>query len=247
MANLKGKVALVTGASGGIGSAIAKRLAKDGANVAVHYGGSESAAKEVVGAIEAMDRKAVAVQADLAKSDAIAKMFDEVLEHFNGIDIVVNNAGVFVLQPAAEVTEDHIETIFNVNVKGLLLVSAAAARKLRDNGRIINLSSVVATGPMAGASVYAASKAAVEAVVRCQAQELGGRGITVNAVAPGTTDTEMLQSGLDEEARKQMAEQTPLGRLGKPEDIADVVAFLASEDARWVTGATIVASGGLAL
>lgn len=245
MSKLSGKTAIVTGSSRGIGAGIARRLAADGAAVAVNYAGSGDAARAVAKAITDAGGKAVVVQADLSTAAGVTKLFDESEQGLGKIDILVNNAGVFDMAAIADVTEAHYDKLFDVNVKGVTLAMAAAGKRLRDGGRIINITSQIARWVMPGASVYSATKAAVEQLTRIAAIDLGARRITVNAVAPGTTATEMLMSGMTDDVMRQMVAATALGRLGEPADIADVVAFLASEDARWVTGAIVDANGGL--
>ncbi len=243
---LSGKVALVTGGSRGIGAAIARRLAADGAKVVVNYARSEGPADEVVRAIEGTGGEARAVRADLGDPAQVRPLFEATIAAFGRLDILVNNAGVFAMRPLTEVDLAHYSGMFDVNVRGPLLASAEAARRFPpEGGRIVNISSQVVRAAIAGGSVYSATKAALESMTRVHATELGPKGVTVNAVAPGTTDTEMLREGLPEEARKMMVGNTAMGRLGTPEDIADVVAFLASDDARWVTGQCIDVSGGL--
>jgi 3-oxoacyl-[acyl-carrier protein] reductase len=246
MGRLQGKAALVTGASRGIGAAIARRLAADGARVVVNYSSSAGAADEVVRRIRAAGGEATAVRADVSDPARIGPLFAEALRALGGLDVLVNNAGVFEMRPPQEIDVALYERLFNLNVRGVLLASVEAARHFGpEGGRIINLSSGAARGSFPGASVYSASKAAVEALTRGFAADLGPRQVTVNAVAPGTTDTEMLRAGLPEEAKQHMIANTALGRLGTPEDIAGVVAFLACDDARWITGQVIDANGGL--
>ena len=243
---MTGKVALVTGASRGIGRAVAERLAKDGARVVVNFARNTEAAQETVAAIQAEGGEAVAEQADLSQAAEVTRLFDAVTDRFGRLDVLVNNAGVYEARPLDRVDEDHFTGLFDINVLAVLLASREAARRIGDGGgRIINLSSGAARAAVPGGSVYAASKAAVEALTRCHAAELGPRGITVNAVAPGFTESDMLDMALPSEARGMMIGLTALGRLGRPEDIADVVAFLASDDARWITGEVIGANGGL--
>ena len=243
---MTGKVALVTGASRGIGRAIAERLARDGARVVVNFARNAEAAQETVAGIQAEGGEAVAEQADLSQVGEVTRLFDAVTDRFGRLDVLVNNAGAYEARPLDRVDEDHFTALFDTNVLGILLASREAARRFGDGGgRIINLSSGAARAAVPGGSVYAASKAAVEAFTRCHAAELGPRGITVNAVAPGFTESDMLDVALPSEARSMMIGLTALGRLGRPEDIADVVAFLASNEARWITGEIIGANGGL--
>ena len=241
MADLTGRVAIVTGASRGIGRAIAERLGRDGASVVVNYAGSQEKAEEVVRAIEATGSKAIAVQADMSQPDNVKHLFDETEKQFGQIHILVNNAGTFVMKPAIDITQEEFDKVININVLGVFLALQEAARRMPDGGRIVNLASNVTVQSLANSSVYAASKAAVEQFTRVLAKELGSRQITVNAVAPGATETDMIP----DVAREVVPKQTPLGRLGQPEDIADVVAFVVSEEARWITGQIIGANGGM--
>lgn len=241
-----GKVAVVTGASRGIGRAIAERFARDGARVVINYARSVGQAEQVVAGIRQRGGEAIAVQADMGQPTEIPQLFELTTERLGGLDILVNNAGAYEARPLERTDEAHYAALFDVNVRGVLLASQEAARRFGDTGgRIINISSGAAQAAVPGGAIYAASKAAVEALTRCHAAELGPRGITVNAVAPGFTESDMLDVALPTEARYAMIALTALGRLGRPEDIADVVAFLASDDARWITGETIGASGGL--
>jgi 3-oxoacyl-[acyl-carrier protein] reductase len=241
MAALTGKVAIVTGASRGIGRAIAERLGRDGASVVVNYAGSKEKAQEVVAAIEAVGAKAIAVQADMSNPDEVRQLFEKTEAHFGKFQILVNNAGTFLMKPAVEITLEEFDKLIAVNVRGVFLALQEAARRIESGGRIVNLSSNVTIASMANSSVYAASKAAVEQFTRVLAKELGDRQITVNAIAPGATETDMLP----DMAREMAQKMTPLDRLGQPEDIADVVAFVVSEEARWITGQIIGVNGGM--
>lgn len=243
---MTGKVAVVTGASRGIGRAVAERFARDGARVVVNYARSGDQAEQVVAGIREWGGEAIAVQADMGRPEQIAQLFKQTTERFGRLDVLVNNAGAYDAHRLERSDEAHYAALFDVNVRGVLLASREAARRFGETGgRIINISSGAARAAVPGGAVYAASKAAVEALTRCHAAELGPRGITVNAVAPGFTESDMLDVALPAEARDGMIALTALGRLGRPEDIADVVAFLTSDDARWITGETIGASGGL--
>ncbi|MFE7506919.1 SDR family oxidoreductase [Promicromonospora sp. NPDC057488] len=241
---LEGKNALVTAGSRGIGRAIALALGERGANVVVNYRTSADAADQIVETISAGGGKAVAVQADLGVPEDVARLFEEAERAFGRLDIVVNNVGVNLVAPLAETTEDDFDRTVAVNFKGSFLVLRNAARIVSDDGRIISISTgnTRVTMPMIG--VYAATKAAVEQMTYSLAKEVGSRGITVNVVLPGLTDTDGLRPEIRENAAGIIG-MTPLGRMGRPEDVADVVAFLASEKARWVTGQAIGASGGL--
>jgi 3-oxoacyl-[acyl-carrier protein] reductase len=246
MSDLAGKVALVTGASRGIGAAIAKRLAAEGASVVVNYSRSADAADAVVREIEAAGGQAMAAQADVADPAAVRRLFATTLERWGRLDILVNNAGVAEFRPLAAITEAHYARQFDVNVRGVLFATQEAARVMGEaGGRIVNITSGAAKAAPPNTSVYSATKAAVETMTRSHAAELGPRRITVNAVAPGLTVTDMLTQNIPAEAQQAMVKSTALGRLGTPEDIAAVVAFLVSDDGSWVTGQIIGANGGL--
>ena len=244
---LSGKVAVVTGASKGIGAGIAKQLAAEGAAVVVNYSSSKSGADKVVAEITGAGGKAVAAQADMAKGADIGKLFAEAKKTFGRLDILVNNAGIYGFSPLENVTEEYFHKQFNLNVLGLLL-SCQAAVRLFDSagGNIINISSVVSTLGFPNASVYSGTKGAVDSITRSLAKELGPRGIRVNAINPGMVDTEGTQSAgiAASDMRKQIEAQTPLGRIGRPQDIAGLALFLASPDSSWITGETFVISGG---
>lgn len=244
---LSGKVAVVTGASKGIGAAIAKKLAADGASVVVNYASSRSGADEVVAAITAAGGRAVAVQADLAKKTDVERLFEESDRAFGRLDILVNNAGVYEFMPLEGITEEHFHRQFNLNVLGLILATQqAAARFGPEGGSVVNIGSVAGTSAQPTASVYSGTKAAVNAVTLSLARELGPRKIRVNAVNPGMVLTEGVQSaGIDQgDFRAAIEAQTPLGRIGQPDDIAPLVAFLASDDASWITGEFYAVAGG---
>lgn len=245
---LEGKVALVTGASRGIGRAIAVRLGREGASVVVNYSGNAEAAREAVAAVEAAGGKAVAMKADLGQVARVENLFADTVDRFGSLDILVNNAGVLFNKLLADVTEDDFDRIFAVNVKGVFFACQQAARRMADGGRIINLSSSTTARPITlpTYSAYVATKGAVEQFSFVLARELGPRGITVNVVSPGPTDTELFGQGKTEQDKQRFAQTAALGRLGLPEDIADVVAFLAGHEARWITGQNIRANGGVA-
>lgn len=246
MTRLAGKVAIVTGSSRGIGAAIARRLAADGASVVVNFRQGKDAADAVVREIEEAGGQALAVQADMADLEQIEALIAAAVLEYGQLDILVNNAGIGEMLPLETVTDAHFASVFTVNVRGVLFATQAAARHFgTQGGRIINISSGAATAAPASMSVYSASKAAVETLTRSHAAELGPLGVTVNAVAPGLTETDMLSAALTLEYRERTIGETPLRRLGQPEDIADVVAFLVSDEARWITGAVIPVSGGL--
>jgi 3-oxoacyl-[acyl-carrier protein] reductase len=250
MGVLDGKTALVTGGGRGIGRAIAERLGRDGARVGIHYGHGERAAAETMTAIAAAGGDAFTVQADLAGPGAAAQLRQGLAGHIDGLDILVNNAGVGdVRKPVAEVTAEEFDRLFAVNVKALFFVTQALLPSLRDGGRVINLSANLTRGGAEGnLAAYAMSKAAVDAFTLALAKDLGPRGITVNAVAPGVVDTDMNAGWLrQDEARAFVSALSPLGRVAGPGDIAAIVAFLASGDSGWLTGQWIEASGGAGL
>ncbi len=246
---LGGKVAVVTGASKGIGASIAKHLAELGASVVVNYSTSKEGADRVVKEITAKGGKAVALQASIAKPAEVTRLFDEAKKAFGHIDILVNNAGVYDFAPLEAITPEHFHKQFDLNVLGLILASQAAAAHFGANGgSIVNMSSVVATAAPATSTVYSATKAAVDAVTKALAKELGPKKIRVNSVNPGMVETEGTTStGMSEKEsgfRKSIEAQTPLGRIGQPHDIAPAVGFLVSDDAAWITGETLYISGG---
>ena len=239
------RVAIVTGASKGIGRAIALRLSEDGIAVVVNYATSRQAADEIVAQIEAGGGKAVAVQADVGSPTAAATLFDAAEQSFGGADILVNNAGVMRLAPLAEMDDEAFDTLLAINLTGTFRGIREAGKRLRDGGRIINFSSSVvgAYGPAYGG--YAATKAAVEAMTHVASKELGRRKITVNAVAPGPVETELFMTGKSEELVQNIVKSIPLSRLGQPQDIASVVSFLAGPDGGWVNGQVLRANGGM--
>jgi len=247
MSKLKGKVAIVTGASKGIGAEIARTLAAAGASVVVNYASSKDAADRVVAAITAVDGKAIAVQADMSKISDIRRLFAEAQRAFGALDILVNNAGVYRFDPLQAVTEAEFHREFDTNVLGPIFAIQEAAKYFGPGGgSIINIGTAAIRKPMPNTVIYSASKAALESVTRVLARELGGRKIRVNLLSPGGTETEGAhQLGImGSEFQKQMIADTPLGRFGQPEDIARVALFLASDDAGWVTGESLQASGG---
>lgn len=244
---LAGKVAIVTGASKGIGAAIAKHLAQEGAAVAVNYSSSREEAEKVVQDIIKQGGKAVAIQANMTDQVDITRLFDESKKNFGRLDILVNNAGVYIPAPLEGVNVEHFRKMFDINVLGLLLASREAAKHFGpEGGSIINISSVASKASVANFSVYSATKGAVDALSNALGKELGPRKIRVNAINPGMVETEGLHSGgfMESDFRKHVEHETPLGRIGKPEDIAPAVAFLASDEASWITGETLVISGG---
>lgn len=245
-APLTGKVALVTGASRGIGRGIAECLGRDGATVVVNYAGSQAAAEAVVAAIQAIGSQAVALQVNLGEVSEIRRLFQETVDRFGQLDILINNAGIATMAPITEVAEADYQKVFDVNVRGVLFALQEAARRMSDGGRIVNISSTTSLYPDAGIAVYAASKAAVKLFAQVLAKEVGDRGITVNSVMPGPTVPGMF-ANLPPEVQQQAAASSPFNRVGTPQDIADVVAFLVSEEARWLTGQAICANGGASI
>lgn len=246
MSQLAEKVAIVTGASRGIGRAIALKLAQGGASIIVNYAGNAQKAQETVEDIKALGVEAHPIQADVSKISEIKKLFDQSIEKFGKVDILVNNAGVNIYKRITEVTEEDFDKIFDINVKGTYFACQQAALRMADSGRIINFSSTTTVMMLPTYSTYVATKGAVEQMTRVLAKELGSKGITVNVVSPGPTDTELFREGKSEEAINRFAQMAALGRLGEVQDIADVVAFLASDDARWITGQNIRVNGGIA-
>jgi 3-oxoacyl-[acyl-carrier protein] reductase len=239
------KVAIVTGASRGIGAAIAERLGQDGLAVVVNYAGSAGAAQQVAQKIESSGGKAQTVQCDVSKADEVKRMFDAAEASFGGVDVLVNNAGVMRLAPLTEASDELVDSQIAINLKGVINTVREAARRIRDGGRIINLSSSVVGLALPSYGPYIATKAAVEGVTRVLANELRGRNITVNAVAPGPTATDLFLDGKSPELVDRMAKMNPLERLGSPDDIANVVAFLAGPDGGWVNGQVLRANGGM--
>jgi 3-oxoacyl-[acyl-carrier protein] reductase len=245
---LEGKVAVVTGASKGIGADIARHLAAEGANVVVNYSSSKEGADRVVDEITKRGGQAVAVQADVAKKADVQRLFAFAKKAFGEIDILVNNAGIYQLAPLEEITEEQFHQQFNTNVLGLILATQEAVRHFGEaGGTIINISSTVTSLTPPNGSVYTATKGAVDAITRTLAKELGPRKIRVNAINPGLVETEgVVAAGFNEgEFREGVEKQTPLGRVGQPNDIAPVAVFLASSDSAWITGETLRVAGGL--
>jgi 3-oxoacyl-[acyl-carrier protein] reductase len=248
MENLKGKVAVITGASKGIGAAIAQELAHDGASVIVNYASSAQQAEELVAKIRAEGGKAKAVRADVSKPAEAKQLIEAATSEFGHLDILVNNAGVYEFLPLDQLTEAHFDKMFDLNVKGLLFATQAAAKAMNGNGggAIINIGSVASLSAPPGASVYSASKAALDAITKSLAAELGPRKILVNAVLPGPVETEGTNAWDGwQQFKAESTSRTPLGRIGHPRDIATVVSFLASPEAGWITGQIIPVAGGL--
>ncbi len=243
---LDGKVAVVTGASKGIGAEVAKQLAAEGASVVVNYASSMAAADKVVADIAGKGGKAVAIQADVAKPDDIRRLFAEAAKAFGRLDILINNAGVYDFAPLQEITPEHYHRQFNLNVLGLILATQEAVKRFGpQGGSVVNISSLVSKLGLPGSTVYSATKAAVDSITRTLSAELGPRKVRVNAVNPGMVVTEgnyTAKEGSD--FRKAVEEKTPLGRIGQVDDIAPAVVFLASDDAKWITGETLFIAGG---
>jgi 3-oxoacyl-[acyl-carrier protein] reductase len=246
MSKLTGKVAVVTGGSKGIGAAIAKALAAQGASVVVNYASSKAGADSVVDAITAAGGKAVAVGGDVSKAADAQGIIKTAVETYGRLDILVNNSGVYEFAPIEEITEEHFHKHFNVNVLGLLLTTQAAVKHLGEGASIVNVSSVASRITPPGSAVYTATKSAVDGITGVLAKELGPRKIRVNSVNPGMVATEGTHSAgiIGSDFETWAVSTTPLGRIGQPDDIADIVAFLASEDSRWMTGESLIASGG---
>jgi 3-oxoacyl-[acyl-carrier protein] reductase len=248
MSKLTGRVAIVTGASKGIGAQIARELSAAGAAVVVNYAGSREGAEQVVGEIKAAGGKAIAVQADVAKVEDAQRLVAQTVKAFGAPDILVNNAGVYEFAPLEALTAELFHRQFDINVLGLLQVTQEAAKHFSPKGgSIINISSVVSQLSLPGSSVYAATKAAVDTITRVLAKELGGRRIRVNSINPGVIETEgtHTQGIIGSDFEKNVVAQTPLGRVGQPDDVAKVAVFLASEDSGWISGETILTAGGL--
>jgi 3-oxoacyl-[acyl-carrier protein] reductase len=239
------KSALVTGASRGIGSAIAERLAQDGFSVVVNYSGSEGEASALAKKINANGGRAITVQADVSKPADVARLFDAAEKEFGGVDVLVNNAGIMPLAKIADAEDAIFDRVVAVNLKGTFNGLREAAKRLRDGGRIINFSTSVVGMKLETYGVYAATKSAVETLTAILAKELRGKSITVNAIAPGPTATDLFLHGKSQELIDRFAKMNPLERLGTPQDIAAVVAFLAGPDGSWINGQVLRANGGL--
>jgi Dehydrogenases with different specificities (related to short-chain alcohol dehydrogenases) len=245
MKNPSSKVAIVTGASRGIGAAISRRLATDGFGVVVNYAGSADAAESLATEIEKAGNRAVAVKADVSDPIAIKTMFDTAEREFGGVDVLVNNAGIMLLSLLAETTDELFDRQIAINLKGVLNGMREAAKRLRNGGRIISFSSSVVGLYQPTYGVYAATKAGVEAMTHVLSKELRGRNITVNVVAPGPTATELFLKGKPQEVIDHLSKLAPLERLGQPEDIANTVAFLAGPDGAWINGQVLRVNGGI--
>jgi 3-oxoacyl-[acyl-carrier protein] reductase len=250
MGKLQGKIAVVTGASKGIGAAIAQKLAGEGANVVVNYAGDKKGAERVVAAIEKGGTKAIAVQANVSKTADVKRLFAETVKAFGKVDILVNNAGVYEFRPLEVIDEEHFKRLFDTNVYGLLATTQEAVKHMNGGGgSIINVSSIVAKTPPPGGSVYSATKGAVDVITRTLALELGAKKIRVNSLSPGLVDTEGVRTmvGEDKTFEQGAVARTPLGRVGHVDDIAKAALFLATEDSGWVTGEALLVGGGARL
>lgn len=241
---LTGKVAIITGSSRGIGRAVAEQLAGLGAKVIINYSSSPEKAEEAVRDIKAKGGEALAIRADLSKIHEIEQLFADTLATYGQVDILINNAGLMITKPLLEVTEADYDRQFSLNVKGTLFAAQQAMKHMQPNGRIVNLSTSVVGQMFPAYSVYAATKGAVEQLTRQLAKEFGPKGITINAVAPGPVNTELFNEGKTEQQIEGMKKMNAFGRLGEPEDIANVIAFLVSEQSQWVTGQTLRVNGG---
>lgn len=245
MSSSTDRVALVTGGSGGIGGAIARKLASDGFSVAVHYTGNQDRAESIAAEIVTAGGRAISVGGDVADEHAMKAAFDQIELDFGGIDVVVNTAGIMILSPIEKMDLDELDRMHRTNIRGTFVVAQLAARRIRRGGAIINFSTSVTRANFPAYAGYVASKAAVESISLILARELRGKDVTVNAVAPGPTATPLFLEGKDEYTIQKLADAVPLERLGQPEDIAETVAFLAGP-ARWVNGQTVFTNGGLA-
>ena len=240
-----GKVALVTGASRGIGAVVARRLAKDGFTVVINYSGNAAPAEELAQEIEQAGGRALTAKADVSDAEAVRRMFDAAETAFGGVDVLINNAGIMMLSSLAEADDANFDRQIGVNLKGTFNTLREAAKRLRDGGRVVNFSTSVVGLKLETYGVYAATKAAVETLTAIMAKEMRGRNITVNAIAPGPVATDLFLNGKSDELVERMAKMNPLERLGTPEDIAAVVAFLSGPDGGWVNGQTLRANGGV--
>lgn len=242
---LHGKVAIITGSSRGIGAEIALMLANAGAKVVINYIENQSAADRVCAAISDAGGECFAVRADVSNPVAVRQLFDLTIERFNAVDILVNNAGILIFKKIAEIQDDELNRIVDVNFKSVFYTLREAATRLADHGRIVNISSTVTRLMLPKYGAYAATKGAVEQLTRIFAREVGERGITANTISPGPVDTELFRVGKTEQDIARMAAMASLGRIGKSDDIASIVSFLVSDEARWITGQNIGANGGI--
>jgi 3-oxoacyl-[acyl-carrier protein] reductase len=246
MSTIKNKVAIVTGASRGIGAAIAQSLAQAGAKVVVNYAGSRASAEEVVNNIVAAGGQAKVVQADVSKPADVDRLFDEAIAAYGRVDVLVNNAGIMIVKPLSETTDEDFTRQFDINVRGTFNTMRAAATRLADNGTIINFSTSVNRPMLPGYATYAATKSAVEQLTRVFAKEVGKRNINVNSVSPGPTNTELFTTGKSDEVIGRLAALSAFNRIGEPSDIAPVVTFLASDEAKWISAQNIGLNGAMA-
>lgn len=246
MKTLDQKVILITGSSRGIGAAIAVKMAVAGAKVIVNYAGGKEAAEEVVNQIKAAGGDAIALQADVSKSDEVKRMFDAAIAHYGRIDVLVNNAGIMITKTIKETTDEDFTRQFDINVKGTFNTMREAADKLADNGTVINFSTSVNRIMIPGYATYVATKAAVEQLTRVFSKEVGNRGINVNSVSPGPTNTELFTNGKSQEVIDRLAALSPFNRIGEPNDISEIVLFLASDQAKWINAQNIGVNGGMA-
>lgn len=246
MNNLSGKVVLVTGASKGIGAEVAKKLAEANAKVIVNYAGSKTEAEAVVSYIKENNGDAIAIQADVSKTEDVKSLFDQAIAHYGKIDVLVNNAGVMITKTILETTDEEFDRQFNINVKGVFNILREAATKLADKGSIINFSTSVNRLMLPGYATYVATKSAVEQLTRVFSREVGNRGINVNSVSPGPTATALFLNGKPQDVIDRLASLNPFGRIAKTDDIASVVVFLASDEAKWINAQNIGVNGGMA-
>lgn len=246
MKTLDQKVILITGSSRGIGAAIAVKIANAGAKVIVNYAGGKEAAEEVVSQIKEAGGDAIALQADVSKSDEVKRMFDEAIAHYGRIDVLVNNAGIMITKMIKDTTDEDFTRQFDINVKGTFNTMREAADKLADNGTVINFSTSVNRIMIPGYATYVATKAAVEQLTRVFSKEVGNRGINVNSVSPGPTNTELFTNGKSQEVIDRLAALSPFNRIGEPNDISEIVLFLASDQAKWINAQNIGVNGGMA-
>ncbi|MGC5773575.1 SDR family oxidoreductase [Paenibacillus pabuli] len=244
MKKLTGKVAIVTGSSRGIGRAIAEQLAELGADVVINYANSPDKAEQVADIARQKGVRAITVQADLARKEDVERLFSETISQLGKIDILINNAGIMKTSPLADVTEEEFDQQFAINVKGTFFACQQAMKHMEKQGRIVNFSTSVTGQMFSGYSVYAGTKGAVEQITRQLAKEFGSRQITINAVAPGPVNTELFSVGKTEQQLEGLRKMNAFGRLGEPEDIANVISFLVSEESQWITGQTLRANGG---
>ncbi|PWV54464.1 SDR family oxidoreductase [Chitinophaga sp. S165] len=246
MNTLTNKVILVTGASRGIGAAIARKISSEGAKVIINYAGGKEAADGVVAELKAKGGDAIAIQADVSKSDDVRNLFDAAIAHYGRIDVLINNAGIMILKTIKDTTDEDFQRQFDINVRGTFNTLREASTKLADKGTIINFSTTVNRVMVPTYATYVATKSAVEQLTRVFSKEMGARGINVNSVSPGPTNTDLFIKGKPQEVIDRLAAMASFGRLGEPEEIAEVVSFLASDAAKWVTGQNIGVNGGMA-